>query len=189
MYRLLTPILFLACNSDGKNNNGSFEYPTESHIDLSTLSNTNCQDRNGTEHPGAEVYFSGTFGLNGNTVRGVEHTYYMANDAWIETGVDNCVIITNVAGNVIEPSGCSNCDLAVSLSTTVNDNDSDCPTGLIEDYKFFLQESGNTETYDIQRFDDGTANWYFHESGNSFGTGSHDDESLEYLSDFQCQWY
>ena len=63
------------------------------------------------------------------------------------------------------------------------DSASDCPEALQQDYESYIV------SYDIQTLDDGTANWFFHDSGNQFATGTHTDTELQYLSDEQCQWY
>jgi hypothetical protein len=75
------------------------------------------------------------------------------------------------------------CDLSIDIAATMVNSASDCPEALQQDYESYIV------SYDIQTLDDGTANWFFHESGNQFATGTHTDTELHYLSDEQCQWY
>lgn len=182
VFSILSLATLIACgDKNGGNNNG--ETPTESHVDSSGLTNTDCQDFDGTPLAGAAVYFAGTMAVNGSTVTGVENVYFIANDTWIEAGEDDCEIAISVSGSVGDPLGCTICDMSVEIAATMIDSQSNCPEGLQVDYESY------TVTYDIQTLDDGTANWFFHQSGNQFATGTHSDTSLEYLSDAQCQWY
>ena len=180
---MYTILLFLFSCSDQKNNDSSNTFPTSSHIDPATLSNTNCQDVGGTPVAGAEVYFAGTFGIDGDVISGVEAIYFMANESWKENGEDDCQILLQVSGNFTDPGTCTACDTGVSLVATIIDAQSTCPQGLQVDYESLV------EKYAIQRLEDGTANWFFHSSGNQFASGTHTDTSLQYISDFQCQWY
>lgn len=180
---ILPVICTLMACGDKSSNGDNIDTPQESHVDASTLENTECQDVNGTPVPGAAVYYAGTMVLNGSTVSGVENVFFIANDAWIGTGNDDCEVTLAVSGSVTDPLGCAICDTAISIAATMVESQSTCPAGLQQDYQSY------TVTYDIQRLDDGTANWFFHESGNQFASGSHTDTSLEYLSDAQCQWY
>jgi hypothetical protein len=173
----------IACGDAEDKPNDIVPTPTETHIDISSLTNTDCQAINGTEVAGAAVYFSGTMVRNGGTISGLEHVFFVANEAWKDTGNDDCSINISISGSTGEPLGCPVCDISVELSATMIDSASDCPEGLQVDYESYFA------TYDVQQLDDGTANWFFHESGNQFATGTHTDSELQYLSDFQCQWY
>ena len=81
-----------------------------------------------------------------------------------------------------EPLGCAMCDLSVEIAATMIDSASDCPEGLQQDYESYIV------SYDVQTLDDGTANWFFHESEISL-LQEHTPIQLQYLSDAQCQWY
>jgi hypothetical protein len=180
---LALPLLLIACGDGETSKDGTISTPTESHVDSSTLVNENCQDVNGTDVPGAAVYFSGTMVRNGGTISGIENVFFVANDTWKDSGEDDCSIAISVSGSTGEPLGCSVCDLSVEISATMIDSASDCPEALMQDYESYIV------TYDVQTLDDGTANWFFHESGNQFASGTHTDTELQYLSDAQCQWY
>ena len=182
MTRLLILIPLFACGDSEKNQEG-VPTPTETHVDVGSLTNTECQDINGTPVPGAAVYFSGTMVRNGGTISGLEHAFYIANQAWNDTGNDDCTVAISISGSTGEPLGCPVCDISVELSATMIDSASDCPEGLQVDYESYFV------TYDVQQLDDGTANWFFHESGNQFASGTHSETELQYLSDPQCQWY
>ena len=136
MLYLLT--LLIACDPDKENQEDS-SFPTSSHVDPSSLSNTNCQDFEGTPVAGAAVYFSGTFGLDGDTVRGVEAVYFVANETWQETGQDDCQIMLNVSGNLTDGGNCSICDVGLALSATIDEANSNCPEGLQVDYEALIE--------------------------------------------------
>jgi hypothetical protein len=176
-------ILLLLFSCGDKQTQEDSIFPASSHIDVSTLSNSNCQDVEGTPVAGAEVYFAGNFGIDGDVIKGVEVVYFMANETWKATGEDDCQIVLQVTGNFTDIGTCTACDTGISLVATIIDSQSTCPQGLQTDYESLI------ETYAIQQLPDGSANWFFHSSGNQFASGSHTDESLQYLSDFQCQWY
>lgn len=180
---IASSLFFVACGDTEETKDGTVPTPTESHVDASSLENTNCQDVNGTDVPGAAVYFSGTMVRNGGTISGLEHAYFIANETWKDLGEDDCTVTISVSGSTGEPLGCAICDLSVEIAATMIDSASDCPEALQEDYESYIV------TYDVQTLDDGTANWFFHESGNQFATGTHTDTELQYLSDAQCQWY
>ena len=76
-------------------------------------------------------------------------------------------ITISVSGSTGEPLGCSLCDLSIDIAATMIDSASDCPEALQQDYESYIV------SYDIQTLDDGTANWFFHDSGNQFATGTH----------------
>ena len=175
--------LLIACGDADTDKDGTIATPTDGHVDASTLINDGCQDIDGTDVPGAAVYFSGTMVRNGGTISGLEHVYFIANETWKDLGEDDCTITISVSGSTGEPLGCAICDMSIDITATMIDSASDCPEGLQQDYESYIV------SYDIQTLDDGTANWFFHESGNQFATGTHTDTELQYLSDPQCQWY
>ena len=181
---LIIPVALFACGEAEETKDGTtVDTPTESHVDMSTLENENCQDVNGTDVPGAAVYFSGTMVRNGGTISGIENAYFIANETWQDLGEDDCSIMISVSGSTGSPLGCGICDLSVEIAATMIDSASDCPEQLQQDYESYIV------TYDVQTLDDGTANWFFHESGNQFASGTHTETELQYLSDSQCQWY
>ena len=180
---IFLPLLLIACGDADTNKDDTVATPTDSHVDTSTLTNDGCQDVNGTDVPGAAVYFSGTMVRNGGTISGLEHAYFIANETWKELGEDDCTVTISISGSTGEPLGCSICDLSIDIAATMIDSASDCPEALQQDYESYIV------SYDIQTLDDGTANWFFHDSGNQFATGTHTDTELQYLSDEQCQWY
>ena len=183
MRSIFLSLMLFACGDAENDKDGTVATPTDSHVDTSTLTNNGCQNVNGTDVPGAAVYFSGTMVRNGGTISGLEHAYFIANETWKELGEDDCTITISISGSTGEPLGCSICDLSIDIAATMIDSASDCPEALQQDYESYIV------SYDIQTLDDGTANWFFHESGNQFATGTHTDTELQYLSDEQCQWY
>ena len=84
MRLIFLPLVLLACGEADTNKDDTVATPTDSHVDTSTLTNDNCQDVNGTDVPGAAVYFSGTMVRNGGTISGLEHAYFIANETWKE---------------------------------------------------------------------------------------------------------
>ena len=56
---ILSPLI-VACGETVKDGDGVVPTPTETHVNESSLTNTDCQEINGTSVPGAAVYFSGT---------------------------------------------------------------------------------------------------------------------------------
>jgi hypothetical protein len=186
---LMIPLLF-ACG-DGTNKDGSTDTPTGSHVDPTTLENNTCQEVAGSSDlEGAAAYFSGTMVNNNGTISGLEHVFLVANDAmlehedWAEITEDYCTITLSVSGSVGDPLGCTICDMSIAIAANLVESESNCPVELQQDY------SNLTEEYDIQLLSDGTANWFFHGSGNQFATGTHTETELQYLTeDPQCQWY
>ena len=96
---LASSLFFVACGDAEETKDGTVPTPTESHVDASSLENTNCQDVNGTDVPGAAVYFSGTMVRNGGTISGLEHAYFIANETWKDLGEDDCTVTISVSGS------------------------------------------------------------------------------------------
>jgi hypothetical protein len=172
-------LLLFACDPDALKEGSSVEVPTTSHISIDSLENTECQDFEGTPLAGAAVFFAGNFLYTEGTIQGIESAFHLASDSW-ENG--DCEIHISVSGIATDPVGCSSCDLAFDITASMIGGQSDCPEALQEDYQSYQV------IYNVQRMDDGTANWFF-ESGTAFASGTHGDGNLTYLSDPQCQWY
>lgn len=183
--------VLMACGDADTNKDGSTDTPTESHVDPSTLENTTCQEVAGaSDLEGGAAYFAGTMINNNGTISGLEHVFIVANEAmlvhedWADIDEDYCTIALSVSGSTTDPLGCTICDMGIAISANLIESESNCPVELQQDYNS-LQE-----TYDIQLLSDGSANWFFHESGNQFATGTHSETTLQYLTeDPQCQWY
>lgn len=175
---MLALVLF-ACGTEDLKDGISVDVPTSSHISIDELENSNCQDFEGTPLAGAAVFFAGNFLYAEDTIQGIESVFHVASDSW---DYGDCEIHLSISGTAADPVGCATCDLAFDITASMIGAQSDCPEALQEDYQSYQV------IYNVQRMDDGTANWFF-ESGTAFASGTYDDSSLTYLSDPQCQWY
>ena len=165
-------------NTNNNNNNpqGSIDTPP---------ANGDCEDLNGTEHPGASTYFAGSYALNGDALTGIEEAIYVANSSWEPIlGASDCRVTWSLTGSIVQASACTTCDLHIEVSAMLDESQSDCPSELAADW-----QSSWTETYGVARNDDGSSDWYFGGTGEYFASGTHSSSSVDFLSDVQCSWF
>jgi len=82
------------------------------------------------------------------------------------------------------PGACGVCDFGLSVSATVDEGATTCPEGL------WASASERNWSEDYAIFDDsGDLTWFFAGSGNPFGEGGRDGESLVYLTEKACKWF
>lgn len=173
---LLLNLFLLACDNkedrddDDRRNGGNGS---------DSLENIQCQDVNGSPAAGASVYYQGSFTYGNAEINGTEYVHHIANEHW---DYGDCTITLGLTGVETTPVGCTTCDLAFSITATLDQGNSDCPEDLQEDY------SSYSTIYNIELYDDGTTEWFF-DSGNQFASGTHNGDRITYLSEEMCQWY
>lgn len=142
-----------------------------------------------TTGPGADQSYTGTFtvGADGK-VTGTERRLLFANQAWTDASSEDghhggdCVNVWNVEGEVIAPTGCKSCDLAIQFDADLDFAASTCPQRLEVDGSHFRS------AYDVKKKPDGSVEVYFSNSGKKLGDGYWSGQSFNYLSPHRCVW-
>jgi len=146
-----------------------------------------CQTVDDISHPGAATYFYGELqpvqGAEVSTWEGREEWLLYANEAWQEVGVNDCAVTWSVQAEEVGPGACAACDVTVAVAATVDIARTSCPEELWE------EDSNYTVTYDVMWDDTGVSNWFFSESGNPMGTGSHSDGAMNFVTSRSCVWF
>ena len=167
---------------------GSGERPLESGLpDWSwDLDDSGCevQEATGVAGPGATSYFYGIYNRSGAGFTGYEEWILFANDAWESDGGGDCLIRWSVNAEQSDTGACTACDLGMEVLFTLDEGRSNCPDDLIED-----ASSSLSAQYDVLQNSSGETSWFFSGSGNQFGTGSWNDEALNFISPKSCSWF
>lgn len=138
----------------------------------------------GPGNEGADAYFVGDFTVSGSIVTGTEKWILFANEKWITRGGNDCDITWNMKGRTGKPGSCADCDISLVMTGFPQVDASKCPEGLIK------KEAKQGEMkYDIMRAPDGTAHFYFHDSGKRLGQGYHGGDRVTYVSEHKCVWF
>jgi hypothetical protein len=188
--------LFLACGESTKDDDTSSlnNIPSGTLTDLSQgLSrNSDCwgsytSDGDPYCVPGATGYFYGTFELTGTSVgdqaTGTEKWILFSNDTWAgNTGGGDCEVVWTVVGNVTAPTSCSNCQIGLALTASINRGETTCPQGV------WAGEETMQEAYDVYWGPTGS-NWYFSGSGTQFAVGEQSGSSMNYISEGSCNFW
>ena len=165
----------------GSNTNDYVYTPTNTN---NLEADVNCEDLEGTPHPGATTYFAGEYLINGNSITGTEEAIYVANSSWADIiGSDECRVTWAMTGEIIDFSACSTCDLHIEVNAGIDEANSNCPEELAGWESFW------TGTYGIKRESDGSVTWYFGGTGAEFATGTYSDPQINFLSEGQCSWF
>jgi hypothetical protein len=150
------------------------------------LDDSGCevQEATGVAGPGATSYFHGLYNRTGSGFTGYEEWILFANDAWESDGGRDCTIRWSVSAEQSDTEACGVCDLGIAVLFTLDEGRSDCPDDLIED-----ASSSLSTHYDVLQNSSGDTSWFFSGSGNQFGTGSWNDEALNFISPKSCSWF
>jgi len=147
-----------------------------------------CQDIDGLAHPGAASQFYGELELVDTddvlAWRGFEEWILVANDAWQDTGVDDCTVTWSLRAEETDAGVCAACDLSIAVVASIDESRTSCPADLWEEHIHYAVE------YDVLVDPDtDDTRWFFASSGNMLGAGSHADGALNYLTDRTCLWF
>lgn len=188
--------MILACGQAEKDTSDTEQTGTEQTVvnsdptDTSSLTKmSECEtvtnsDGDEQDLSGATSYFLGSFSIDGTSVSGTETWALLSNDTWAATpdGGD-CVVVWNVSGSTTDPVSCGACDLGLTLMANVDEGLTTCPQGLWSD------DSTQQLAYDVLRASDGTATFYFANSGNTLASGTHSGDNVVYTSDGECVYF
>ncbi len=147
-----------------------------------------CEQYEGQAIPASTVYWVGEFVLAGDSVSGTETWLHYANQAWRDTGADDCSVIWTGRGTIGDVVGCSTCSYSLQLSFTADLVNSSCPEGLTpadsmdEDYSYDV-------TYDVLAEGSGAVRFYYPGSGNLLGEGTLQGDRLNYVTAGRCAYF
>jgi len=142
-----------------------------------------CEEVSDQAHPGAAMYFVGTYWKSGDAWKGEERWLLFANEAWKATGEDDCVIVWDMAASDSDTGTCGACDLGLAVAGTIDLSATTCPEGLYKDEENF------TEDYAVLLGDDDTTRWYYGGSGTLFGNGYTTGDAMNFVTDKSCAWF
>ena len=150
------------------------------------LDPTGCdvQESTDTAIAGATSYFYGVFNKTDSGYSGYELWLLYANETWREQGYEDCVIRWNASAYETTPSDAVAANLGLSVTLTLDQGASTCPSG--PDEIGDLPPSGSV-SYNIQVSGENTQ-WYF-ASGEALGSGLANDNAMNYLSPKSCRWF
>lgn len=147
------------------------------------LAHGTCEDWRDNTIPGADGYFAGEYTVHGQTVTGRERWILFANQSWKEKGGADCVIEWNLTGQTGPVGACGDCDLGLKVSATLSVTTTTCLEGL------WKKEQKFDVAYDVKRNADGSAVFYFNQSGKQLGQGYHQGDKLNYITEHKCNWF
>ena len=150
------------------------------------LDDSGCeiQEATGVAGPGATSYFYGLYNRAGSGFTGYEEWILFANDAWESDGGGDCTIRWTVTAEQSDTGACSACDLGIDVLFSLDEGRSNCPDDLLED-----ASSSLSAQYDVLQTSSGETSWFFSGSGIQFGTGSWNDDALNFISPKSCSWF
>jgi hypothetical protein len=131
---------------------------------------------------GATSYFTGIYLLEDGEWRGFEQWILHPTSDWTNTNGQTCYVTWDTIGVETNIINCSDCELALSVTATLNESLTDCPEGLWEDELEF------NETYNIQ-LDANTSQVFFQGSGNLFGQGNSNPTAFNWIAEASCHWF
>lgn len=133
---------------------------------------------------GATEYYLGELVRQGSSGwAGTETLYIFATTEWESNGGADCVAVWDLTGTTASPSGCGSCDYAIAIDATLNTTATTCGS------TFTLNAETYSVTYDVAEPGDGSASFYFHDSGNPLGQGYTNEQGVNYLSNRSCAWF
>lgn len=148
--------------------------------------NEACEDVDGSPLAGATSWWIGEYDLDldGGEGSGTEHWILYANDEWELNGGWDCSIVWSVYMSVIETGACSTCDFGLFAEATPNASESDCPANLFDNEGVPFES-----TYDVRLEDDGTAMFYYADTGNLVGEGYGTTSEAAWVYEGGCVWF
>ena len=75
---------------------------------------------------------------------------------------------------------CGNCELGFDVTASVDLSQSTCDSAMWEGYETM------EEPYAVDEIKDGTATWYYYNTGTTLGYGFWDESGANYLADGGC---
>lgn len=150
----------------------------------SNLDTGGCDSVNDSELAGATAYFYGGFAESGaGLYEGEERVLLYANPTWSTEGGADCEAVWSVSAEEVDVVSCGGCDLGLQIDATLDPGLTTCDTQIVAGEETF------SVRYDVDTADDGTATFYFANSGDFLGQGFHEDGAYNYLSDKTCWWF
>jgi hypothetical protein len=145
-----------------------------------------CSDYDGVQVAGATSWFVGEYDVDfsAGEATGTEWWVLYANDPWTSAGGRDCAIEWTVHALVTDVSACATCDFGLYAEGIPDLEASDCPEEL-EDFEAIPWDV----TYDVRVDADGTATFYFGDTGTLVGTGFALDDHVEWRRDSACVWF
>ena len=159
--------------------------PTELPNLSEGLATDACEEVPGYEDlAGATSYFVGTYArIEDGTWIGFETWLLYATSEWEASGGADCQVVWDVAGSETSPDACPGCELALSLSATVNAGSTTCPAALYSDDRTW------SVSYDVDLQADEQVAVYFSSSGNLVGAGYGGSNAFTFVTDASCTWF
>lgn len=148
-----------------------------------TFDASGCETLAGDPTAGAATWFWGQYIRQADgSWTGQERWIIKANSTWIDAGGTDCEADWTATANETPTGACSNCDLGLAVSATLQSNT--CPSGLSSQIDDFQVE------YAIRFGTDGTATWYFaDDAATPFASGYEVDGAVNFLTDQSCVWF
>lgn len=152
---------------------------------------SDCEEVEDQAVPGAVSYFVGSYADQGNgTWRGTEQWVLIANDRWQELedmvadGV--CTVTWTVVATESDGTGaCAACDLGLNVNATIDMSNTDCPEDLYSDPTDMNWDAA----YAVLTNADGSAEWFYQNSGTPLGSGTNGGGVADYATDKSCKWF
>lgn len=150
---------------------------------IGTLQSDFCEGAGGYEDvAGATSFFVGTFVEEAGAWSGEEIWLLYANPAWEAAGGADCRVTWAISAVETTPGSCASCELALSISATLDPSSTDCSSELYsgdEDYDV---------DYDVDLAAE-RASVYFSSSGNLLGQGYGGQSAFNYATEPVCLWF
>ncbi len=139
-----------------------------------------CQD---TDLVGATSHFIGELTTaDGATYTGTETWALFANDAWVDVGGADCIVVWSINAAVGAPGACSTCEFGLEIDATLDAFQTDCPEGL------YVGDERWSTSYDVD-IDGLTATITYGSSGSDLASGYADATGLVYITPAACMWF
>jgi hypothetical protein len=142
-----------------------------------------CQEVQGTPQAGGTVYYWGEYlGDSTNGWQGREILYYFANDTAKGAGLSDCTVAWTSTAVSASPGRCKECSVAMAVTGVGDAGGTTCDPALFDQSDF-------ATTYALKLPGDGTAQWFYADSGDAFAAGYTDATGANFLSASTCAWF
>ncbi|HJN75446.1 MAG TPA: hypothetical protein QGF58_16070 [Myxococcota bacterium] len=159
---------------------------TDSDTDTDTLTDptegidtTYCDTASGYEdQAGATSYYTAWYDKADWT--GTERWLLFGTSEW-NGGLD-CEVVWTITATQTDANTCNSCNYGLSFDAEVDTGSTDCPSDLWDPAPW-------SYTYDVRENDDGTADFFFGDSGNQFASGYYDSTAVNWITERTCVWF
>ena len=176
-------LVTMGCAGAGDSgDDGTGDGPLDSNPWDVAVDTNECEEVEGYTVPGAVSWLVHEYELHGDYATGTFTWALYANEAWKDTGEDDCLIVWDADGGIVEPdSDCTYCDFALDLSLTLNSAETTCPEALWSSYQT------TSDFIDVDIRDDGSAQFVWADLTSDEGAGNNSE--VWAVIGPQCKWF